>query len=87
MNKPTAPKNAPVKTKRYLPTHAYLDVFGPFQIVAPRGTVLHTEPVPAEVLDADRDTQEAWVAEAAKAAGFKVKGRVKEYPWGFYFNV
>lgn len=86
MNKPAAPKTAPAP-KRYRPTHAYFDFKGPFQIISPRGAVLHTEAVPEDVHASEREAQEAWVTDAAKAAGFRVRGRSKDYPWGFYLNV
>lgn len=75
-------------TKRYIPTQAYFDpADASLQIVAPNGSTIAQTAVPAEICNAAREEQEEWTREAVRALGRKTRGRVREYPYGFLFNV
>lgn len=71
----------------YTPTQAYLDTAGTFTIVTGRGTIIHTEPVPATVLAAPREDQEKWVTERVATKEHRTQGTAREYPYGFLFNL
>lgn len=75
-------------TKRYIPTQAYFDpADASLQIVTGNGTTLDTLRIPADVVSATREEQEDWTKQAVKTLGRRTRGRVREYPYGFLFNV
>lgn len=74
--------------KRYIPTQAYFDgTAATLTIVSPNGTTVASTSVPETIATADRTQQETWTRETVRTLGHRTRGRVREYPWGFMFNV